>query len=143
VETLQNMIEWAVLIVLPFAVLFQNFVHEAGHLLVGYLQEGREPLDIVIWPHRHKGRWYWARALMGHPKRGEHPSRLVHIIPFWTSLAICIITGILFFVIPCCNLCVVPSFVAALATILYFWYCYFFSRNSFTDGWRYRHGIKK
>jgi len=136
------MIEWSwmVLAVVPLAILLQNLLHELSHVFVGMRREGREPKELVIWPHRFNDKWYWARTLHGPPRRRD-PSRLMHLAPVWQSLFVCLVTGILFLILPPAQkIFVLPSFGAAAATIIYFWWCYFFTKNPYTDGYRYRHG---
>lgn len=51
---------YIVLALFPIAWFLQNVLHEASHLLLGWLVEGRVPRSLKPWPHRRGGRFYFA-----------------------------------------------------------------------------------
>ena len=53
---------WSVLVLAPFAWLAQNLIHEGSHLFVAKRRYGLAPRALVPFPHRHAGKWYFARC---------------------------------------------------------------------------------
>jgi len=65
--------------------LWQNISHELSHLWNGFLWEGRKPTKLIFWPHKHEGRFYFARYESGTATRmGSESHR--HIAPLWWGI---------------------------------------------------------
>jgi hypothetical protein len=65
--------------------LWQNTSHELSHLWSGYLWEGRKPLKLIFWPHKYKGKFYFARYESGEATQlGSESHR--HIAPLWWAI---------------------------------------------------------
>ena len=64
---------------------WQNVSHELSHLYNGWLWEGIKPLKLIPWPHKHEGRFYFARYEGGIATRsGSEEHR--HIAPLWWAI---------------------------------------------------------
>lgn len=90
---------WYLLVGLGLVAWFcQNVTHELSHLWSGWLWEGRRPKKLIPWPHKHQGRWYWARyesdvALKNGSPRHRHSAPLRWAsIQFITSMTIYCVT---------------------------------------------------
>lgn len=64
---------WSVYVVLFAAWFWQNAVHELSHLIAAWRYHRAKPLGFYPYPHKYKGRFYFARyecepfPLPGHP----------------------------------------------------------------------------
>lgn len=58
----------------------QNCLHEGSHLLFAYLLRGWKPREFCPYPHKHNGRWYFARCRYTRPIRQPIPE-WIHIAP--------------------------------------------------------------
>lgn len=47
---------------LPVAWVVQNVIHEGSHLFIAAVRYGLKPKALVPVPHKHAGRWYFARC---------------------------------------------------------------------------------
>ncbi len=140
---------WYVLCVLPVAWFLQLCVHEASHLFAGWYFEGLTPTGFYPYPHKHEGRWYFARYTMGPPRVpgwdveawGEYQSpfpNVRHIAPVWGA-SIVLLGSVLavLLVEPDRSVWCLPTLVCSIVDIFFFWYSYFFGSEQ-SDGKRWR-----
>ncbi len=127
-----------VLAFIPVAWFVQNCIHESSHLLMGWWVEGRKPLGFWPYPHRYKGRWYFARYQSGKPKYVDIFIGHRHIAPFFYAW-IWMLIGILVmnFMPGELKIFCLPFIIAGLGDALFFWYTYFWGSVP-SDGKRYR-----
>jgi len=88
---------WWLLMFLP-AWLFQNTVHEAGHLFFAW-RAGRKPLGLWPYPHVHEKRFYFARCAWssGPPLS---PKSDIMAAPIYGVMVVEILVGIALIVVP-------------------------------------------
>ena len=117
---------------LPVAWFVQNCVHESSHLLFGWLEEGRKPLEFKPWPHMYEGRFHFARCLMGEATK-EGGSCMRHAAPILVNIPYTLLMlalTLLHFVFAVFVLC---AWVDSL-----FWVYGYFWGSEFSDGKRFR-----
>jgi len=137
---------WWVLVVVPVAWFLQNCLHELSHLVVGWLSEGRKPLGFWPYPHKHEGRFYFARFSSGPPSdlnfdwRKKH--RLVFIAPFLVG-AVWVASSLVAFLMlsPHHRVFALPTAATGLVDALWFWRGYFWGSDR-CDGKRWRNGVQ-
>jgi hypothetical protein len=124
-----------VLAFIPVAWFLQNCIHEFSHLLVGWKLEGRKPLGFWPYPHRYKGRLYFARyELEEIPRIDLEVISLRYSAPFYAGLtwmAICLFASLLF--PDNLKLFCAPFVLAGLVDALFFWWTYFWG-SELSDG---------
>jgi len=132
---------WYVLLLIPVAWFIQNMLHEGSHLLFGWFYEGRIPTGFYPWPHKYKGRFFFARYSSGPPSKNtgylksEKPR---HIAPFIIGMVVLTICLICIFVTPAAiSLYFVPFAIASLIDCLFFWYTYLWG-SKWSDGKRFK-----
>jgi hypothetical protein len=76
---------WWAIAVVPVAWFLQNCIHELSHLLVGWVWNGRKPLGFYPYPHKHDGKWYFARCTWG-PSTNDRSPRPALIAPFFAGM---------------------------------------------------------
>jgi hypothetical protein len=132
------MITVIVLILLSIAAWFlQNVIHEASHLLFAYIYEGRRPIKLIPWPHKHNNKSYFARCVYGPPANDyvvAYLSHIKHIAPFYAGLIWAAIAGILYTLL---GIYTLPFIVAGLGDAGFFWWTYIWGSEE-TDGKRFR-----
>lgn len=135
---------WWVLAGVPVAYFLQLCFHELSHLLVGLAHEGRKPTGFYPYPHKHNGKFYFARYTSGPGHfqqvyyRRPHIPR--HIAPFWAGLLVVAISALVFFLVsPAWRVFALPTAVAGLVDMLWFWRGYFWGSDG-CDGKRWRNG---
>lgn len=123
----------------PVAWFFQLVVHEASHLVVGWWDEGRRPTGFWPYPHRHDGRWFFARCSMGPAVPGRwdptwrHLSR--HIAPMYWGLVLAALAG----AVTLTTWWALPWVVCGLGDVVWWWRGYFWGSPR-SDGKRWRYG---
>lgn len=115
----------------------QNVIHEASHLLVGKIVEGRKPLKLIPFPHRYEGRFYFARYLSG-PATKIGSAKHRHIAPlfagvFMVFVGVCLTVSFGFLFIP---------FIISPAIDCFVWYWGYFKNSLGTDGYRYKQLVR-
>lgn len=138
---------WWVLAVVPVAWFVQNCVHELSHLIVGLFQ-GLKPTGFYPYPHKHNGKWFFARYTFEYPDnltpiqinkltRIHNPR---YISPFYAGLIWCgLFVGIILLVPSSWRIFFVPFVACGLVDALWFWRGYFWGREG-NDGQRWRYG---
>jgi hypothetical protein len=132
---------WWAFAVVPVAWFLQNCVHELSHLLVGLVWEGRKPMGFYPYPHKHNGKWYFARYQSGAATKPGRSHRPCLIAPFfggliWSALW----TALLLFVAsPSWRIFLLPAAITGLVDAGWWWRGYFWGRPT-TDGKRWRYG---
>jgi hypothetical protein len=134
---------WVLAAVLP-AWFLQLCIHELSHLLVGWFHEGKKPEGFYPYPHKHEGRFYFARYAAGPSKFPDsfyvmnHLPR--HIAPFVAGVLVLAISLVVFFLLsPAWRVWVLPTAAMGLGDALWFWRGYFWGSKR-TDGMRWRYG---
>lgn len=135
---------WTLAIVIP-AWFLELLLHEASHLLVGWIHEKRRPTGIYPYPHRYRNKFYFARYSSGRSRfpliyyyKNNHLPR--HIAPVWFGLLTFLIVGtIIILAPPTVRPWLVPSAAFGLGESLIFLWGYFLGSKK-TDGKRWRYG---
>lgn len=126
------------LLIIPIAWFVQNCIHEGSHLLFGWLEEGRKPLEFKPWPHRFEGRFYFARYAMGEAtKDGLTCICIRHAAPvlvnsiYITLMSVLTVLHMVFAIFVLCTL-----------VDLAFWVYGFYWGSELSDGQRFRDAVR-
>jgi hypothetical protein len=131
---------WWVLALVPVAWLVQNMLHEGSHLLWGWVQ-GLKPLGFWPYPHKHNGKFYFARCRMEPDPEPHLKANPRHIAPFLTGASLVVILAILLFVVPRgARIWMLPFIATNLVDAFWFWRGYLWSKNPWNDGQRWKNG---
>ena len=129
--------DWWILALVPVAWLVQNCLHELSHLVTAWVVYGRKPLGFFPYPHKHNGKFYFARCRYEQGPETLAPQCEIHIAPltwgaawFAVNLAL-VLMGLLW---------ALPFAVCGLVDALWFVRGYFWSKNPWNDGQRWRYG---
>jgi len=130
---------WWVLLAIPAAWFIQNCVHETSHLIVGYIHEGRKPLGMYPYPHKHNNKWYFARCRMGPAtikRSGPYLPR--YIAPFYAGLIVSSISFLIMSFLPQLHkIFALPSAICGLVDAFWFWRGYIWGPDR-TDGRKWK-----
>lgn len=133
---------WWVLLAIPVAWFLQLVVHEASHLLVGWVDERLKPVGFYPYPHVHEGKFYFARytAVPTTDYDSGRTGKPRHIAPFYAGLVVLLISVVLFlFLNPQARLWAMPTAMCGLGDAIWFWRGYLWGSPR-CDGKRWRQG---
>lgn len=130
---------WWALAVVPVAWFVQNCIHELSHLVVGWVWEGRKPLGFWPYPHKHGGKWYFARCLSGEAAIKGRSPRPRYIAPFYAGMLWSIVWTIhlVFMCTDAWRIFVLPFAVTGFIDAAWWWRGYFWGRLT-CDGQRWK-----
>ncbi len=126
--------EWWFLATIPVFWFLQNVYHEGSHAIFGFLVEGRELLGFYPYPHKHDGRFYFARYHYG-PATKDGSASPRYLAPVWAGLWVCLVM-LAFFLFTKIGIYLIPATIG-FVDFLWFWRGYFWGSKR-CDGKRWR-----